>query len=336
MPDLTDAMRPAHPVLACEVCHSTDHERSLRLRFKDHPGWFQLWQCRGCGLIFNWPRLPDDALHGQYDGDYYFFHQPPARRWSRTTQIYLEQLLPLESAPARTLLDVGCGRGDLLALARARGWQVCGLELSPQAAREARREHGLDVRVGTVESHAGALGRFDAVICTDVIEHVASPRRFVQGLHRLVRPGGHAIVETPNWGSAWRRLGGPAWLGLNRFHIYLFNAHNLRRLMTVCGFHHCRARTSTNTAHCEWGVRPELGPALQALPAGLRWRAQRLLNRLTPPAPSVALRRNPPASINDALGWIERHAGRHLSLDPHDGPFAASTWHDNLAVIGRA
>src|SRR5262249_33047917 len=80
---------------SCDLCESAEHERVFSLRFDAHPDRFHLWRCRGCGLIFNWPRLPDDLLYGQYDSSYYFFNQPPARRWSRATQTYREQLLPL-------------------------------------------------------------------------------------------------------------------------------------------------------------------------------------------------------------------------------------------------
>lgn len=280
--------------------------------------------------MFNWPRLDVDAVQDQYDGDYYVFNQQDARRWSRTAQLYIEQLLPLEQSAGRTLLDIGCARGDLLAIARERGWHVQGLELSASASRQARREHGLKIHTGTVEQHAATLGTFDVVISSDVIEHVMSPTSFVTSIRGLVRTGGTAIVETPNWGSAWRRFGGSRWLGLNRFHLFFFNEYNLRRLMRQCGFRSCRVRTSTNTAYAEWGIRPELAPVLNCLPAGLRWRAERALNRLTPPAEPVRLRRQPPGSIDEALQWIERSSDAQESTHPQ------ARWHDNLTVIGRA
>lgn len=318
------------PTLACDVCGSRRHRREFTLRFDGHPQPFQLWKCRDCGLVFNWPRLPDEALHDQYDGDYYFFNQPPARRWSRATQLYLEQLLELESLPSRTLLDVGCGRGDLLALARERGWRVRGIDLSSQAAQQARQEHDIEVSTGTIEQCRGDIGLTDVVISSDVIEHVESPASFVIALHGMLCTGGTAIIETPNWGSAWRRLAGPRWLGLNRFHVYFFNEHNLPRLMKSAGFADCQIRTSTNTAHSQWGARPELEFSLDWMPKGLRWRAERALNQLTPPTMPVRLRRQPPASLDEALRHIER-----TEKQPKTTPDAC-TWRDNLAVIGRA
>lgn len=42
-----------------------------------------------------------------------------------------------------------------------------------------------------------ADGTFDAVICTEVLEHVAEPHRVVAELHRILRPGGHLLVTVP-------------------------------------------------------------------------------------------------------------------------------------------
>lgn len=318
----------------CEVCGSTRHTPVYALRFDRHPGEFRLNRCHGCGLVFNWPRLPDTAVHDQYDGDYYVFSEPPARRWNRAVQLYVQHLLPLERAgQRRTLLDIGCSRGELLALARERGWTVTGIELSSEAAQQAQDDYDLDVRVGTIEDHAASLTPFDTVISNDVIEHVLSPRDFLQCVRQVVARGGCGIIETPNWGSAWRRIGRRRWLGLNRFHIYLFDAQNLPRLMTACGFRDCHAVTSTHSAYAAWGVRPELAPALSALPAGIRWRAEATLNRLTPSSLAMRLRAEPPPTLDAALRQIDDLAREKPS---HASALDRAGLGDNLAVIGHA
>jgi len=287
-----------------------------------------LWRCHGCGAVFNSPRLPPEAICEQYDSDYYIFSVPPARRWARATQLYRQLLLPLESQSAgRRLLEVGCARGELLAIARGRGWDVQGIELSPEPARWARREYGVPVEVGTVEEIGPTLGKFDVAIATDVIEHVPSPRSFLKAIRQTLVADGRAIIETPNWGGLWRRLGGRRWLGLNRFHIHLFDAPTLTGLMRACGFGHCLASSSTHVAHRLWGNRPEVAAAIRHLPAGLRWRAQRLLNQASPPSSKRETRIAQPGSLEEALACV-RSAAR-----PPGEP--SGLLGDNLTVTGR-
>lgn len=319
---------PLIPV--CDLCGHPDAREVQSLILPDHPIPFRLWQCRRCAGVFNYPLLRGDQIRGQYDGEYYVFKESPARRWARATQVYIEHLLPLESrVEARRLLEVGCAGGELLALSRERGWDVTGVEISQEAAASARQEHGLHVLAGTLEEHAASLGSFDVAIANDVIEHVPSPRLFLHTLHRVVRPGGLLCLETPNWDSRWRRLGGASWLGINRFHIFLFNASSLLRLMRDCGWTDCLAGSSTNLAYTSWASRPEITRWIKHLPAGLRWRAEQWADRLTPASPALTLHRDPPNCLTQAL---DRIAALHTADHRADRSLSG----DNLTVIGRA
>lgn len=315
--------------VVCASCGQSAVERLWTLRFESYPGPFRLWQCSACGVVFNWPQLPDDQIGDQYDSDYYIFSLPPARRWARAAQLYIEQLLPLEPAEGRRLLEVGCAQGDLLAIARKRGWNVHGIEISPEPSARARRAYGIPVEVGTLEEVGPTLGRFDVAIATDVIEHVPSPRRFLEAMRAVLHPGGLAIIETPNAGGLWSRVGGRRWIGYNRFHLFLFDPGSLIRLMRACGFRNCRASTSTHSAHALWGQRPELSVLVDRLPAALRWRATRGLNRLTPASRALDMWLDPPTSLETALERVARQP----SVDR--GPVSRRWTGDNLAVVGR-
>jgi 2-polyprenyl-3-methyl-5-hydroxy-6-metoxy-1,4-benzoquinol methylase len=315
---------------SCELCGHPRARRLWTIRFPDHPEPFQLWKCRDCGLVFNWPRLADNAIRDQYDGDYYVFREADSRRWGRATQLYVEHLLPMETrTTGRRLLEIGCAGGELLAIAERRGWNVQGIELSPQASQFARDKRGVSVLTGTLEEHVESVGQYDVAIANDVIEHVPAPRDFLASLRRVVRPGGWITIETPNWGSIWRRLGGPRWLGINRFHIFLFSARCLLQLLQETGFRGCSAHASTNLAYSAWGSRPESAALLRSLPAGLQWRAEQLLNRLTPDSFAHRLYGNPPSSLDQALQRIGQCAG----AIPR---FSNCLTGDNVAVIGRA
>jgi 2-polyprenyl-3-methyl-5-hydroxy-6-metoxy-1,4-benzoquinol methylase len=275
--------------------------------------------------------LNPDQIRDQYDGDYYIFREPPARRWSRTTQLYLDHLYPHEGQTrGRRLLDVGCACGELLALARQRGWDVHGVELSPQAAASAQKQHQLPVSIGPLEEQNGQLGTFDVIVATDVIEHVPSPRQFVRSVYDRLKPGGLAILETPNWGSPWRRFGGRRWLGYNRFHIFLFEGRSLSSLMRTTGFEQLVMYTTTHTGYAHWGHRPELSKYTNKFPPALRWRAEQWLNRLTPASLATRLQDCPPTSCEDAARWVEQQqTSLPKSVRPNRGAG------DNLAVVAK-
>ncbi|SNB65287.1 3-demethylubiquinone-9 3-methyltransferase [Arboricoccus pini] len=100
------------------------------------------------------------------------------------------------------VLDVGCG-GGLLAEPLARlGARMTGVDLEAALIDVANRHAAasgleIDYRVATTDQLIEEDLRFDAVIASEVIEHVADPQAFVSSLAHLVRPGGLVLLSTP-------------------------------------------------------------------------------------------------------------------------------------------
>jgi SAM-dependent methyltransferase len=111
------------------------------------------------------------------------------------------------------LLDLGSGTGEVLLAARDRGWRVQGVEPERTAAAMAR-ERGLDVVVSTLERSGLPKRSFDVVCAFHVLEHQPDSRAFLQSMARWARPGGHVVIEVPNWQSVQRRRLGERWTGL--------------------------------------------------------------------------------------------------------------------------
>ncbi|HKR15782.1 bifunctional 2-polyprenyl-6-hydroxyphenol methylase/3-demethylubiquinol 3-O-methyltransferase UbiG [Rhizorhapis sp.] len=98
-------------------------------------------------------------------------------------------------------LDVGCGAGLLCEPLARLGARVTGLDAAPEniaAARSHATRQGLaiDYRTGGIETLDE--GGFDLVTSMEVIEHVADPQSFVDGLARALAPDGLMILSTPN------------------------------------------------------------------------------------------------------------------------------------------
>jgi SAM-dependent methyltransferase len=141
----------------------------------------------------------------------------------------------LESLEGRgcggSLLDIGCGRGILMADARQRGWRVRGIEPARCTAEEGIRTRGLDITIGSLDEASLEESSFDAVVFSHSLEHMLDPCGAVCSAARLLKEGGWVYVETPNWSSLARRaLGWRWWVVDLDNHLFYFSPDALRLL----------------------------------------------------------------------------------------------------------
>jgi 2-polyprenyl-3-methyl-5-hydroxy-6-metoxy-1,4-benzoquinol methylase len=144
--------------------------------------------------------------------------------------------MPRPACHSRRLLDVGCGNGDFLEIARQAGWQAQGVDPDPDAAATAR-VRGFDVRIGGIEEFEDQAGNFDMVTLCHVIEHVPDPPSVLSSARRLLKPGGRLWIETPNLGSLGASRYGGCWRGLEPpRHLVVFSRAALEECLRAAGF----------------------------------------------------------------------------------------------------
>lgn len=105
------------------------------------------------------------------------------------TLTYLDRVLP---PPPATVLEVGCGRGDLARRLLERGYRVTPLDHSLQAVAEAAAD-GLEVVHAGFLSHEG--GPYDVVLFTRSLHHISPLEQAVDRAARLVAPGGLVVGD---------------------------------------------------------------------------------------------------------------------------------------------
>ena len=104
-----------------------------------------------------------------------------------------------------TVLDLGCGNGSLLSTFQNRGWTLYGSDFSPTGIAIARENFPAiqfflaDASAPTGEIMA-TVGKVDAVLTTEVIEHLYDPRGFLRNAYELLKPGGRIVLSTPYHG----------------------------------------------------------------------------------------------------------------------------------------
>ncbi|MFG7946847.1 MULTISPECIES: class I SAM-dependent methyltransferase [Streptomyces] len=145
------------------------------------------------------PAGPPRSLHALYEDPRTPVASGPDRA-RRQAALLARALGPVPS----TVLDIGCGDGSAAAtasrlLARHR---LVGVDWSQDALRRAAR-HLTAVR-GELSAPGlpFADGSADAVLFSEVIEHLVDPDAALDELHRVLRPGGHLLLSTPNL-AAW-------------------------------------------------------------------------------------------------------------------------------------
>jgi SAM-dependent methyltransferase len=128
--------------------------------------------------------------------------------WTRVKRERIAALLK-SVAPIGKAADIGCRSGreaayyrDTAAIGERHGFEMA------DAARGAARQRGLVTHVWISGDGPCPVpdGTFDAITALDVIEHLFDTDIFISELYRVLAPGGHLIIATPNLAWWWSRL----------------------------------------------------------------------------------------------------------------------------------
>lgn len=118
----------------------------------------------------------------------------------RIRQTYFSKILArLALRPGAKILDYGCGPGDFLLAARAKGLEAVGIDSSDRSVRMAA-ERGLTVLHGDVTDLLARPERYDAILLQSVLEHVPDGVKLVQDVAQLLVPGGVLVLSAPTPG----------------------------------------------------------------------------------------------------------------------------------------
>jgi SAM-dependent methyltransferase len=218
----------------CPVCGARDPRRLYELTH------FSILECPACAQVYLRPLpTPEEIrelfakLYGSGDsslpelrGYYeYCYDDSPGNPLVERYELWLDAM-ERHRAPGR-LLDIGCGTGLFLAVARRRGWQPFGVDASEAATEHARSHFGLDVWIGEFEDFEAGERGFDAITGWDVIEHARDPVGLLASARRCLAPGGIVALSTPNQRSIldlvaralYRASGGRVRAPLEKFYI---------------------------------------------------------------------------------------------------------------------
>lgn len=206
-------------IVRCTKCHGVYQRPTLLPQFNPYAEWSPEAYFRNDGS-------PQKVLHGQ--------------RLASFAESVLGQ-------PGK-MLELGCGRGELLRGAADQGWEVRGIEMTEAFARIARNEYGLDIECARVEEAEMLKEYHDVVLLAAILEHLYEPAETLKRVRETLRPGGLVFIDVPNEcsvpsrvGNVYMRLRGTSWtVNLSPtfppYHVVGFCPISLRELLRRTGF----------------------------------------------------------------------------------------------------
>lgn len=178
----------------CLLCGDTDLQNVPTYAFA------YLKKCSSCGFVFS-ERIPTyEELTTHYD---------TYSRDDSISPITLKRYVELldyfkKITNLNRIIDVGCGNGHFLKVAKDLGFETHGTEFTDKAI-ELCEAKGIQMQKGVLNPE-NYDQRFDLITSFEVIEHINNPHGEVDNFHKILRKGGLVYVTTPNFDSISKHI----------------------------------------------------------------------------------------------------------------------------------
>jgi 2-polyprenyl-3-methyl-5-hydroxy-6-metoxy-1,4-benzoquinol methylase len=153
----------------------------------------------------------------------------------------------LNGLNGKRVVDVGCGLGQFLAMARSEGAEVEGCDLSQDACKFVREHLGITAHNLRLNECSKVIGAADAVVMRDLIEHPLEPLIEIETAYSMLKPGGCLLLHTPNAGEAGDNAEtAKRWIGfrVDLEHLQYLSSKTIQTLATRYGMIIERLETS--------------------------------------------------------------------------------------------
>lgn len=201
----------------------------------------QFHACPSCGLVYV-GNIDDRTLGRFYAEECSYFEKPhfsveaPA---NREKYAFYASMLRERAVTGGEMADIGCGRGGFVNWLAADGWQgrCCGIDVDTRSlCSQADLPENVSFRNGSVFHLPFTDASLDLVTSFHVLEHLRDLKGVLAETARVLRPGGHILIEVPDAERyASLPVGTAFWFSI-REHINHFTAGALRAALNACGF----------------------------------------------------------------------------------------------------
>lgn len=253
--------------LKCNLCGSESYKLLVTCKIEQEDSTLlidrmNLVRCSNCSLVYVNPR-PEYSMKDMaemYSENYFnapymrFYIEKDGEQSNESFDLRLDWI---ESYIKNgKILDIGCASGGFLKIARSRGWETYGVEISEEASNIAREKHKLNVITGKLSDTCFDNEFFDVVTAGDVLEHVEDPKSFLFEINRILKKGGMVYIAVPDFDGLIFKVSVLIALFNHRnyftlpLHIYNFSKKTISRYLwktkfNIIGYKKTEANIST-------------------------------------------------------------------------------------------
>jgi 2-polyprenyl-3-methyl-5-hydroxy-6-metoxy-1,4-benzoquinol methylase len=247
----------------CPVCENTKWRETYQIE------QWNIGECAVCGFARIDPLPTRESRPEHYSKERVIKRnikkKTPPQRFSRAmkwlfskainrnkSEIFYNKLSHYLS-PGAKVLDIGCGDGTFLKLAKKQ-FTCAGIEISEYLATLAKKQGDIEVMIGNFLTTDFTNERYDGITLISLLEHLDNPIQAIKKCFDLLSNGGVLLMKTVNYGCLNRRIKKESWTGFRPpDHIIYFTPSNLKHFLKKIGFTKIRisAWTFSDNMYCD-------------------------------------------------------------------------------------
>lgn len=195
--------------MTCPVC-KTNKSKTL-YTINGH----QIVKCKTCSHSFTQILTSEDSVDQIYSDNYFFGGEDGYPDYTKERDMLItrgEQYADIVGKYIKpgSLFDIGAAAGFLIKGFENKGWKVSGIEPNRSMVNYGKRELGLNLKLGTLESTNLDI-KADIVTLVQVIAHLYDLNRSMDVINSILKIGGYVLIETWNKDSVTARMLGRNW-----------------------------------------------------------------------------------------------------------------------------
>jgi 2-polyprenyl-3-methyl-5-hydroxy-6-metoxy-1,4-benzoquinol methylase len=224
-------------VNTCPVCNDSTFQNFIKARdYTTTKEEFQIQQCANCNFLFTNPRPDSESIGKYYQSENYISHSGKSNlfgsvyRMARRYALQSKYNLITKYHQSRgSILDFGCGTGELLKYFHERNWKITGIEPSTIAREKASILTGENIYPSIDQANQST---YDVITLWHVLEHIHNLNETITSIKEKLKPEGTLFIAVPNPASKDCKHYQENWAGYDvPRHLWHFSRETIQKLL---------------------------------------------------------------------------------------------------------